>query len=116
MNKIHRFAAVSAACVALTAPGVALMTPAFAEPYPWHDPRGTATGFSLAMPKAQIEHEELLRMGQQSSPVDEHSTAASPDGTAFPWETVGLVALGAVALTAGGAAVARRYQRVGTTA
>ena len=113
MNKIHRFAVI---CAGLMVPGAALMTPAFAEPYPWHESHGTAQSDALVKSKAQIEHEELLRLVQRSSAADEDSNAVSTDDTTFPWESIGLIALGAGLVTAGSAAVARRHQRVGTTA
>lgn len=116
MNKIHRFATASVVCAGLMVPGATLITPAFAEPYPWHEPHGAVQSDALVKPKTQIEHEELLKMGKRSSPADQDSNAVSTDDTAFPWESIGLIALGAGVLTAGSAAVARRHQRVGTTA
>ena len=81
MNKIHRFAAVSIVSAGLMVPSAAL-TPAFAEPHPWHESHGAAQSDALVKQKAQIEHEELLRMEQRSAPADEVSNAVSTDDTA----------------------------------
>jgi hypothetical protein len=103
MNLIQRIAAAAAVSAAAIAPA----TSAFAEPYPWHENPGAA---QPTKPKAQVEYEERLRMNElRPEPFDD---ASASDVTGFPWDTVGLAALGAGALAAGGAAVVRRSHRV----
>lgn len=107
MNRIQRIAAAAAVSAAVFAPATAAL--AYAEPYPWHE-QSDSQPAGVTKPKAQIEHEELLRRRQQSESVGEQpDSPAASDATGFPWETIGLAALGGGVLAAGGVAVARRF-------
>ncbi|HEX2360853.1 MAG TPA: hypothetical protein VHI11_02150 [Jiangellaceae bacterium] len=108
MNRIQRIAAAAAVSTAVLAPATAAM--AYAEPYPWHY-TGDSRSAVVNPPKAQIEHQELLRLRQQSESVDEPASSVASEATGFTWETVGLAALGAGALAAGGVMLARRPRR-----
>lgn len=108
MNRIQRIAAAAAVSTAVLAPATAAM--AYAEPRPWHE-TGDSRSAVVNPPKAQIEHQELLRLRQQSESVDEPASSVASEATGFPWETVGLAALGAGALAAGGVMLARRPRR-----
>jgi hypothetical protein len=103
MNRIQRIAA--AAAVSATAILPATLATAYAEPYPWHGPGDTASQ-PMSKTKAQIEYEERLQL-----PASEPTTSEA-DVASFPWDTVGLAALGAGILTASGLVVlARRSHR-----
>jgi hypothetical protein len=109
VNRIKHIAAAAAISAAVLAP--VTIAPAFAEPYPGHK-SDSASGATKT--KAQIEYEERLRLDQGPGPGNEGPasapTATDADGTGFPWEIVGLTALGAGALAAGGVAVARHVR------
>jgi hypothetical protein len=108
MNRIQRIAAAAAVGAAVVVPTTATITPAFARPY--EDP-GTTQPSGLT--KAQIEHEELLRLNEQSSVADEQSTSQSTsDSTSIPWDVVGLAAFAGAALGAGTVVGVRYIQRV----
>jgi hypothetical protein len=114
MNRIQRIAAAAAVSTAVLAPVTLAVAPAYADP--------------TAPTQAQIEQllsqeqqymqepvdEELLRQEQQymqkrqwPEPVEETSGPGATTG--FPWETVGLAALGAGVLATGGVVLVRRY-------
>jgi hypothetical protein len=106
MNCIQRIAAAATVSAVVVAP--ATIGPAFAEPYPWHGPSEGASQ-PLQKTKAQIEYEERLRLQEQSGTGNEEpQSQLTADAAGFPWDTVGLAALGAGILTAGGVVVARR--------
>lgn len=106
MNRIQRIAAAAIVSGAALVP--ATLAPAHAEPYPWHQPADTSQRADLST-KAQIEHEERLREGSGGHGPDVAET--TPDSSTFPWDIVGLAALGAGTLAAAGAVVARQYSR-----
>jgi hypothetical protein len=111
MNRIQRIAAAAAISTAALAPVTAAV--AYAEPYPWHNPNGDSSQPSgPAKTKAQIEYEERLQLGPlPGTGNEEPPSQPTSDATGFPWETVGLAALGAGVLAAGGVVVARRSHR-----
>ena len=110
VNRIQRIAAAAAVSTAVLAPATAAV--AFAKPYPWHK-SDSASG--VTKPKAQIDYEERLQQ-EQSGPGSELPSGTSGDATGFPWDTVGLAALGAGVIATGGAIVVRRSHRVPTHA
>jgi hypothetical protein len=109
MNRIKHIAAAAAVGTAVLVPATAAV--AFAEPYPWHGPSEGASQ-PLQKTKAQIEYEERLQL-ENVSGTGNAPPASDPvaDASEFPWNTVGLVALGAGALVAGGVVVVRRSHR-----
>jgi hypothetical protein len=105
MNRFQRVVAATALGAAVVAPA----TPAFAEPYSWH---GSDSAPAAIKSKAQIEYEEGLRLQQESGTGNTASdTSVTPEAASFPWETLGLAALGAGALAAGGVVLVRRSNR-----
>jgi hypothetical protein len=111
MNRIQRIAAAAVVSTVVLTPATAAV--AFAEPRPWHNPNGeTSESGGLTKTKAQIEYEERLQLANESGTGNDNSGSESAvDPTSFPWETVGLAALGAGILATGGAVVARRHSR-----
>jgi hypothetical protein len=110
MNRIKRIAAATAISTAVLIP--------------------VAAAVADAEPTAQTQAEQLLRQEQRymQQPVDEQllrqeqqyiqeqtwpepadEASASETTTGFPWETVGLSALGAGVLAAGGVVLVRQY-------
>jgi hypothetical protein len=112
MNHIRRIAAGTVLGTALLVP--ATIGQALAEPYPWHD-SGDSQPAGQPKTKAQIEYEERLQMatgsGLGDANPDAEPAATEADTAGFPWNTVGLAALGAGVLAAGGVALARRARR-----
>ncbi|HET6920684.1 MAG TPA: hypothetical protein VFI46_14640 [Jiangellaceae bacterium] len=109
MNRIKHIAATAAVGTAVLVPATAAV--AFAEPYPWHGPSEGASQ-PLQKTKAQIEYEERLQLGPlPGTGNEEPPSQPTADATGIPWETVGLAALGAGVLAAGGIVVARRSHR-----
>jgi hypothetical protein len=109
VNRIKHIATTAAVGTAVLVPAIAAV--AFAEPYPWHGPSEGASQ-PLQKTKAQIEYEERLQLGPLPGTGNEEPLSQpTADATGFPWDTVGLVALGAGALVAGGVVVVRRSHR-----
>src|SRR5215207_8936995 len=107
MNRIQRITAAAALGTAVLAPTAAAV--AYAEPYPGHQSEGTSQLLGLSTSKAQIEHEELLGLREQSSVVDE--PAATTTDATIPWDVVGLAVFVGAALAAGAVVGIRHVQR-----
>lgn len=87
---------IGLALAGVLASGIAVMTPAAAEPYPWHR-QGTAESIPESRPsKAQIEHRErLAAAAAAAAPQPESGQAQRPAG--LPWAALGFVVLGVLA-------------------
>ena len=110
MNRMQRVASAAAVSTAALVPASSGF--AFAEPYPWHAHDGSTA--QCTGTRAQVEHCERVSMHLDQPPVvDDNSVSSQPEPASpgFPWETVGLTALGAGALAAGGVVLLRRSQR-----
>jgi hypothetical protein len=128
MNRIRRIAAAAAVSTAVLTPLTAAVASADPTPqacrgwcpYPYAEPFAQTQEQLLRQEQQQymqqpVDEQPSLRQEQQytqqqkwAEPADEAPVADATTGLS-PWETVGLAALGAGVLAAGGVVLVRQY-------
>jgi hypothetical protein len=82
------------------------LSPAAAEPYPWHERQDLQTSSPSGLNRAQIEyHERLATADTPTSTTPVRGTNDVGTAAGIPWALIGFAALGAAALGVGVLAV-----------